>query len=99
METQDILELALNAHVGARRADPGLGTRMLSRLSQLYCGLHGHDSLIQFEKTRVFLKCVSCGHESPGWALTQPRPKAVFHGDALRHAMPRQPMLAARRIA
>jgi hypothetical protein len=48
----------------------GLGTRVMYWLRQAFCGLHGHDSLLQFEKDRMFLKCVSCGHETPGWELT-----------------------------
>jgi len=45
-------------------------------LRETYCGLHGHDSLLQFEQDRMFLKCVSCGHESPGWELDEAPPTA-----------------------
>ena len=46
------------------------------------CGMHGHDNLMQFEHDRMFLKCISCGHESPGWAA-QRRAVAVGRiGDA-----------------
>ena len=47
----------------------GLGERVLDRIREAFCGLHGHDSLLQFQQDRMFLKCVSCGHESPGWSL------------------------------
>jgi hypothetical protein len=47
---------------------------VLERLGQLVCGIHGHDNLIQFEQSRMFLKCASCGHESPGWKLPTRRP-------------------------
>lgn len=55
---------------------------VLERLGQLVCGMHGHDNLIQFEQYRMFLKCASCGHESPGWRLPNRRPvvKAVATG-------------------
>lgn len=48
--------------------------RVMDRVRQLWCGLHGHDSLLQFEHDRMFLRCVSCGHESPGWELNEAPP-------------------------
>jgi hypothetical protein len=38
-------------------------------LRQFLCGLHGHDSLLHFEKGRMSLLCASCGHQSPGWEV------------------------------
>ena len=74
--------------------------RSLARLRQFYCGLHGHDKLLQFRTERMFLECVSCGHESPGWALTEAPPKRVLRGDARRHALARPRLVnAERRIA
>ena len=33
------------------------------------CALHGHDLLLHFERGhRVCLRCVNCGHETPGWS-------------------------------
>jgi hypothetical protein len=33
------------------------------------CALHGHDLLLHFERgRRVCLRCVNCGHETPGWS-------------------------------
>jgi len=52
------------------------GAAVLDRIGQLVCGIHGHDNLIHFEQYRMFLKCVSCGHESPGWRLPNRRPLA-----------------------
>ena len=46
---------------------------MLDRVREAFCGLHGHDSMLQFEEDRMFLKCASCGHESPGWELNEPQ--------------------------
>jgi hypothetical protein len=40
------------------------------------CGLHGHDRLVHFEQSRMFLRCVSCGHETPGWEIRETRPAA-----------------------
>jgi hypothetical protein len=81
-------------------ADDGMGERMVRWIREMYCGLHGHDTLMQFEKERVFLRCTSCGHETPGWTLTEAAPKTVQRGDPRRQALAR-PRLAvgARRIA
>lgn len=78
----------------------GIVGRVLARFRQFWCGLRGHDTLMQFEKERVFLQCASCGHESPGWALTEAPPKVVLRGDARRHALVRPRLISAeRRIA
>jgi hypothetical protein len=58
---------------GVRREAPGV----LDRVKHFYCGLHGHDNLMQFERARMFLKCVSCGHETPGWEITEPPPEVI----------------------
>jgi hypothetical protein len=42
------------------------------RLEQWLCGLHGHDSVLHFERNRVWLECVTCGYASCGWTI-QPR--------------------------
>lgn len=49
---------------------------MVDRFRQMLCGFHGHDSLLQFEQDRISLRCVSCGHETPGWDLRE-TPRAV----------------------
>ena len=46
---------------------PGLLTRVGEQVRQFICGLHGHDSLLHFEKGRLSLLCPSCGYETPGW--------------------------------
>src|ERR1700730_15612087 len=53
-----------------------ISTVVLERLGQIVCAMHGHDNLIQFEHHRMFLKCASCGHETPGWTLPNRRPVA-----------------------
>jgi hypothetical protein len=74
--------------------------RSLARLRQFYCGLHGHDNLLQFRAERMFLECVSCGHASPGWDLNMAPPKKILRGDARRHALNRHHLVdAERRIA
>jgi hypothetical protein len=36
-------------------------------LDQILCGLRGHDEVKHFEHGRVMMRCISCGHDSPGW--------------------------------
>ena len=81
------------AHTG------GLRARLFGWFSEFYCGLHGHDNLMQFDKDRVYLQCVSCGHESPGWELSKVPPRVVLRGDARRHKLVRARLITARRIA
>ena len=76
----------------------GLGERVLDRVREAFCGLHGHDSLLQFGTDRLFLKCVSCGHESPGWELKEPAPIAV-PADNRRRPIVEEQLIDARRIA
>jgi hypothetical protein len=47
----------------------------------------------------MFLKCVSCGHESPGWAVNEARPAVQAREDNRRHALSRPQLVGARRIA
>ena len=66
----------------AASAEPteGLATAVLDRIGQLVCGLHGHDEVLQFDDSRIFLRCVSCGHESPGWQMPERTPVLKFAG-------------------
>lgn len=81
------------------REDDGLGARVMGRVRQLFCGLHGHDNMMQFEHDRMFLRCVSCGHESPGWELTEPSPVPAREEAATRPALTQTQLIGARRIA
>jgi hypothetical protein len=62
---------AMETHTG------DLSGRVMDRVRQMLCGLHGHDSLLQFQQDRMFLRCVSCGHETPGWDVSEPKPAAA----------------------
>jgi hypothetical protein len=84
----------------AIQVDSGVGGRLMDRIRQMYCGLHGHDTMLQFAQDRMFLRCVSCGHETSGWELNQAPPTITVRGDVRRHAIVRRPKLvSARRIA
>jgi hypothetical protein len=82
----------------AQRED-GLGTAVIDKVRQVFCGLHGHDDLLQFEEDRMFLKCVSCGHESPGWELTEVPPTVTARSETRTHTLVRPQLVGARRIA
>jgi hypothetical protein len=55
----------------------GFVVSFLGWLQRSICALHGHDPILQFERTRIFLRCTSCGHETPGWE--------VSGGEMVRH--------------
>lgn len=43
---------------------------MLKTLRQWLCALcGGHDRLTHWDNNRITLRCVNCGHETPGWDL------------------------------
>jgi len=75
------------------------GPRMIERLRQMFCGLHGHDTMLHFEQDRMSLRCVSCGHETPGWELNETPPTVTIRGDSRRQAVARPRLVSARRIA
>jgi hypothetical protein len=79
--------------------EEGLGFRVIDWLRQAFCAIHGHDTMLHFQHERMSLRCVSCGHETPGWTLNQARPTVKLRGDARRHALARPHLVSARRIA
>ena len=40
---------------------------------RLMCGLRGHDALLHFERHRLSLQCVRCGHQTVGWQIGNDR--------------------------
>ena len=94
MVTTESLQAANAIHV-----DAGVMARVADKLRQIVCGLHGHDTMLQFEQERMFLRCVSCGHETNGWELTETPPTVTIRGDARRHAIVRPKLVSARRVA
>jgi hypothetical protein len=74
--------------------------RLLARLGQMLCGLHGHDHLLHFDRNRVYLQCASCGYETPGWSVGQRRPRIRLAGDPKRQYLPaRVQSFMGRRVA
>ena|SRR5947207_7711167 len=91
----------LTAPVAETHAVPEqpLGERVAGRVRQMVCALHGHDNLLQFEQDRMFLRCVSCGLQSPGWELNEPPPIVTASEDVCRPALVKPQLIGARRIA
>ena len=87
----------LRQNVGTARTT--VFDRFTTWLQQTLCGFGGHDALLHFENERMSLRCVSCGHESPGWELNETPPTVTVRGDARRHALARPQLVNARRIA
>ncbi|HEY1911986.1 MAG TPA: hypothetical protein VGG73_13760 [Vicinamibacterales bacterium] len=87
------------AHNGLQTRSDAAGVSVLVRMRQAFCGLHGHDTLLHFEQERMSLRCVSCGHETPGWSLDEAKPTVTVRGDARRHRLARPQLVSDRRIA
>ena len=68
----------------------GLMNRAVVRLSQLLCGMRGHDAVLHFEGKRVMMRCTSCGHDTPGWEVNGRAPRQRYEGDARRHRLATQ---------
>jgi hypothetical protein len=83
----------------AHSALDGFAVRMRHRVRQAFCGLRGHDHMLRLEHDRLFLKCATCSHESPGWELTEAPPQVRWGGDARRHVLARPHLVNTRRIA
>ena len=75
------------------------GFHLFEWVRQIICGMHGHDNMLSFGHDRMYLRCVSCGHESPGWELNEAPPTVTRRGDARRHSLVRPQLISARRIA
>ena len=72
---------------------------VVERVRHFWCGLHGHDMLLQFGHDRMFLRCVSCGHQSPGWELNEARPTVTVRAEAPAQRIVRPTLVRARRVA
>jgi hypothetical protein len=75
----------------------GIVAQTLQKMRQSWCGLHGHDALLHFEQDRMFLRCTSCGHETPGWELGEQRPQVRFQGAERRVTVAR--LVSVRKVA
>jgi hypothetical protein len=55
--------------VSGVRPRPGVAATVLTWMQQGICGLHGHEPMLQYDRNRLYLRCVSCGHETAGWEV------------------------------
>ena len=69
------------------------------RVRQALCGLSGHDTVRHFEGKRVMMRCLSCGHDTPGWEVADRGPRRRFEGDPRHHRLPKTPDLTLRKSA
>ncbi len=77
-----------------------VGGRLLNAARQMWCGMHGHDSLLQFERDRMFLRCASCGHETPGWEINDPlAPIAAPQTESSAQPVLERQLISVRRVA
>ena len=67
--------------------DESITNRAVTRVRHFLCGLRGHDSVLHFEGRRVNMRCTSCGHDTPGWEVSNRGPRQRFEGDARRHVL------------
>jgi hypothetical protein len=84
-------ELTATDTAHADATTTGVMARVASRLSQTLCGLSGHDAVLHFEGKRVMMRCTSCGHDTPGWEVSDRGPRRRFEGDAQRHRLGTEP--------
>jgi hypothetical protein len=68
--------------------------QVMGTLKRVFCALRGHEDYLHFDKNRVYLQCVMCGHESPGWTVESRRPVLRFPSRASA-----KPTALIRRIA
>ena len=62
-----------------------LGPRMLRSLQSGWCVMNGgHHKVLYTEPDRMALRCVACGHTSPGWSVGSPRLARTIPADRER---------------
>jgi hypothetical protein len=92
-----------SAHAGAGNGvdgePPGLIERALRTLQCALCGVHGHESVLQHEPTRLYLRCMSCGYETPGWEVTPAPLLARRQAESRSQIATLRPLTAIRRVA
>ena len=86
---------------GVGQAQAGaIVARAFTRFGQLLCGVRGHDTVMHFEGKRIMMRCTSCGHDTPGWEISERAPRKRFDGDARRHRLTASgPRLVLRKTA
>ncbi|HEY3093614.1 MAG TPA: hypothetical protein VGJ52_10970 [Vicinamibacterales bacterium] len=55
---------------------------LAQRLRWAVCAVRGHETLLQFGENRISLRCMACGHETTGWTIGEPPPRAPVTSSA-----------------
>jgi len=72
---------------------------VMDRVRQMFCGLQGHDNMLQFEHEHMYLRCTSCGHQTPGWRLDDLHPVRPLRNDGSSRTLVRPQLDSVRRVA
>ncbi|MGE5358461.1 MAG: hypothetical protein ACM3NQ_05535 [Bacteroidales bacterium] len=92
-------EIVTQPVTAAETAPAKAFSRVWRQVQSILCSLHGHDTLLHYDQNRIYLRCASCGHETPGWELDERRPRIRFRGDARRFLVAKAAAERPRRIA
>jgi hypothetical protein len=69
--------------------------RITRWIQSTWCVINGgHYKVLHTEPERMALRCVACGHTSPGWAVGSPRLARTMPSDPERLRAVRRPMIA-----
>jgi hypothetical protein len=41
----------------------------VTRLREVACGIGGHEYYLRSTSEGMFLRCLACGHKTPGWRI------------------------------
>jgi hypothetical protein len=86
----------LTTTAGAVRARAvSLWTRFARWVQSTWCIVNGgHYKVLHTEPERMALRCVACGHMSPGWTVGAPRLARTMPADPERLRVTRRPIVA-----
>ena len=80
--------LRLSRRTPLLRLSRGWSERWTSRLREWHCLLTGgHSPLLHTDANRISLRCVGCGHQSPGWEIDVKRPAARPYSRAATYTL------------
>jgi len=51
-------------------------------IRRFMCGFMGHENVLWFERDRLSLRCISCGHQSRGWTIGDATPERAERSTA-----------------
>lgn len=94
MRVSEALKLTSSATAISAKA-AALATRLTRGAQNAWCVVNGgHYKVLHTEPDRVALRCVACGHMSPGWAVGSPRLSRTMPADPERLRVVRSRMVA-----